>query len=86
MTEADIRTAFLEELTQIAPDIDPDEVGEEDHLQDDLELDSMDFLNLVTALHQRLDIDIPEIDYPKIANLALAVVYLKGRIGCPTRA
>ena len=81
MTEADIRTAFLEELTQIAPDIDPDEVGEEDHLQDDLELDSMDFLNLVTALHQRLDIDIPEIDYPKIANLALAVVYLKGRIG-----
>lgn len=81
MTDADIRQAFLDELTRIAPDIAPGDVGEGDHLQDDLELDSMDFLNLVTALHQRLGVDIPEIDYPKIATLALAVEYLKGRIG-----
>ena len=81
MTDAEIRNAFLEELTKIAPDIDPGHVGEGDHLQDDLELDSMDFLNLVTALHQRIGVDIPEIDYPKIATLALAVAYLKGRIG-----
>ncbi|SNR50916.1 acyl carrier protein [Puniceibacterium sediminis] len=81
MTDAEIRQAFLEELTQVAPDIDPGDVGEDDHLQDDLELDSMDFLNLVTALHQRLGVDIPEVDYPKIATLALAVGYLKGRIG-----
>jgi acyl carrier protein len=81
MTDAEIRNAFLEELTQVAPDIDPGDVGENDHLQDDLELDSMDFLNLVTALHQRIGVDIPEIDYPRIATLALAVSYLKGRIG-----
>lgn len=79
MTDAEIRQAFLQELTQIAPDIDPGNVGEDDHLQDDLDLDSMDFLNLVTALHQRLGVDIPEIDYPKIATLALAVEYLKSR-------
>ena len=81
MTNLDIRKVFLEELTKIAPDIDPDDVGEKDHLQDDLELDSMDFLNLVTALHQRLGVDIPEVDYPKIATLALALGYLKERIG-----
>lgn len=81
MTDADIRKAFLEELTKIAPDIDPGDVGEGDHLQDDLELDSMDILNLVTALHQRLGVDIPEVDYPQIATLALATGYLKGRIG-----
>ena len=81
MTDAEIRNAFLEELTKIAPDIDPGDVCEGDHLQDDLELDSMDFLNLVTALHQRIGVDIPEIDYPKIATLAHAVAYLKGRIG-----
>jgi acyl carrier protein len=80
MTDAEIRIAFLEELTQIAPDIAPCDVGDGDHLQDDLELDSMDFLNLVSALHKRLGVDIPEIDYPKIATLALGVVYLKGRI------
>lgn len=81
MTDAEIRNAFLEQLTKIAPDIDPGDVGESDHLQDDLDLDSMDFLNLVTALHKRLSVDIPEFDYPKIATLALAVAYLKGRIG-----
>lgn len=76
MTEAEIRAAYLEELTRVAPDIDPATVGEDDHLQDDLELDSMDVLNLVTALHERLGVDIPESDYPEIATLRLAVPYL----------
>lgn len=80
MTKEDIRTAFIEELLDIAPDIDPDTLGEDDLLQDDLELDSMDVLNLVTALHRRLNVDIPETDYPQIATLALAVSYLTARV------
>ncbi len=76
MTENEIRTAFIEELTKVAPDITPEDVGDDDHIQDDLELDSMDVLNLVTALHQRLGVDIPEQDYPQIATLALATGYL----------
>ncbi|MBS0126765.1 acyl carrier protein [Thetidibacter halocola] len=72
----DYRAIYLEELVRVAPDIDPETVGENDHLQDDLELDSMDVLNLVTALHERLGVDIPERDYPRIATLAQAVVYL----------
>ena len=77
MTEEDIRAAYLDELSRIAPDIDPASVGENDHLQDDLELDSMDVLNLVTALHERIGVDIPERDYPQIATVALATAYLK---------
>jgi len=80
MTNAEIRKIFLEELTNIAPDIDPADVGDSDHLQDDLELDSMDFLNLVSALHQRLGVNVSEADYPKIATLALAVEYLNENI------
>ena len=76
MTPQEIRTAFLEELVTVAPDLDPDLVGENDHIQDDLELDSMDVLNLVTALHDRLGVNIPEVDYPHIATLAQAVAYL----------
>ncbi len=76
MTPQDIRTAFLTELTKVAPDIDPASVSEDDHIQDDLELDSMDVLNLVTALHARFGIDIPESDYPQIATPSLAVAYL----------
>ena len=78
MTEEEYRTAYLEELTRVAPDIDPATVGDDDHIQEDLELDSMDVLNLVTALHERLGIDIPEADYPQIATLKLAVTYLAG--------
>lgn len=80
MTKQDIRTAFIEELVAIAPDIDPATLGENNHLQDDLELDSMDVLNLVTALHRRLNVDIPETDYPQIATLARAVSYLTARV------
>jgi acyl carrier protein len=77
MTADDIRRIYLEELVRVAPDLDAATIGENDHLQDDLELDSMDVLNLVTALHQRLGVDIPEEDYPKIATLAKATDYLQ---------
>jgi acyl carrier protein len=76
MTEADYRAAYLEELTRVAPDIDAATVDDDEHIQDDLELDSMDVLNLVTALHERFGIDIPEADYPQIATVSLAVAYL----------
>jgi acyl carrier protein len=76
MTADDIRRIYLEELVRVAPDLDADTIGENDHLQDDLELDSMDVLNLVIALHQRLGVDIPEEDYPQIATLAKATDYL----------
>jgi acyl carrier protein len=70
------RAIFIEELCRVAPDIDPASVGDDDHIQDDLELDSMDVLNLVSALHARLGVDIPERDYPEIATPARAAAYL----------
>ena len=76
MTKTDFRAAFLEELTRIAPDIDPATVRDDDHIQDDLELDSMDVLNLVTALHERFNVNIPEADYEEIATPGLAAAYL----------
>jgi acyl carrier protein len=80
MAKDDIRTAFLADLTAVAPDLDPATVGEDDHLQDDLGLDSMDFLNLVSALHKRFGLPIPEADYPRLATPARAVAYLKEKL------
>ena len=80
MTPAAIRAAFLDELAAVAPDLDPAAIGEDDHLQEDLELDSMDILNLVSALHRRLGVDIPEPDYPRIATLRLAIPYLEAAL------
>lgn len=76
MTETDLRAAFLADLTAVAPDLDPASIGDDDHLQDDLGLDSMDFLNLVSALHKRFGLPIPESDYPSLATPAKAVAYL----------
>lgn len=72
----DYRTAFLEELSKIAPDIDPSAVSDDDHIQDDLELDSMDVLNLVSALHERFGLNIPETDYEELATPRSAAAYL----------
>lgn len=80
MTEQEIKTAYLEEITRVAPDLDAADIGPDDHLQDDLELDSMDVLNLVTALHDRLGVDIPEKDYVRIETLNKAVDYLTERL------
>lgn len=76
MTEAEIRSILLQELTRIAPDLDAATIRGTDHLQDELELDSMDVLNLVIALDARFGVAIPETDYKRIATPDLAVAYL----------
>ncbi|MFT7596890.1 MAG: acyl carrier protein [Paracoccaceae bacterium] len=80
MTNADIRRAFLDDLVSVAPDIDPATVRDSDHLQDDLEIDSMDFLGLITALHTRFGLPIPEADYPQLATLGAAVSYIAAHL------
>jgi acyl carrier protein len=81
MTPAQIRADFLADLTDVAPDLDPASIGDDDHLQDDLGLDSMDFLNLVAALHRRFGLPIPEADYPRLATPAKAVGYIEEMLG-----
>ncbi|HBG99862.1 MAG: acyl carrier protein [Rhodobacteraceae bacterium] len=85
MTEEEIRRGYLEELVKVAPDIAPEDVGADDHLQDDLALDSMDVLNFVAALHERFGVDVPEREYPQIATLSVAIGYLGQRIGVAGR-
>ena len=81
MTDADIRAALHEELGNIAPDIDLQEVDPSADLRAALDIDSMDFLNFVTAIHHRLGVDIPELDYPKLVTLNGAVSYLQAKLG-----
>lgn len=81
MNQAEIRRAFIGALVEIAPDLDPACIGDADQLQADLGLDSMDVLNLVSLLHQRLGLSIPERDYPRLATPAQAVAYLATALG-----
>ena len=76
MNDTEIRTIFLEELGNIAPEADSRQLDPAADLREALDLDSMDFLNLMTALHRRVGVNIPELDYPKLFTLDGAVRYL----------
>jgi len=78
--KTDIRAVLLEELGNIAPEIDVEAIDPGADLREALDIDSMDFLNFVTAIHHRLGVDIPEIDYPKFVTLAGAVAYVDGKL------
>lgn len=60
MTKDEIRAIIIEEIGNIAPEVDAGSVGEGEDLREALDMDSMDIFNLVAALHQRFDIDIPD--------------------------
>jgi acyl carrier protein len=79
MSDLDIRAVLQEELGKIAPDIALDTVAPSADLREALDIDSMDFLNFVTAIHHRLGIDIPELDYPKLVTLNGAIKYLEAK-------
>lgn len=80
MTPADIKRAVLEVLTRIAPETDPASIQSGASFRDQLDLDSMDFLNFVIALHERFRIEIPEVDYPQLYTLDGAVAYVASKI------
>jgi acyl carrier protein len=79
MNPTNIRAIFQDELGRIAPEVDFETIDAEADLREQVDIDSMDFLNLVTALHARLGVDIPETDYPKLATLKGALAYLEQR-------
>src|SRR5574338_1683757 len=87
MNEKDLAAALAEELHRIAPDIDLADIDREADLREQFDIDSMDFLNLVTALHKRYGLPIPQTDYPRLATFAKAVAYLmeKARWGPEAR-
>ena len=80
MTSQEIRKTVIEALTQIAPEIDPASIEPGASFRDQLDLDSMDFLNFVLAVHERLGVEIPEADYPRLSTLDGAVAYLAVRL------
>jgi len=72
----DISGAILDIIAHIAPDEDVSDVKPDVRLRDQLELDSMDFLDIVMELRKRYGVEVPEEDYPKLATLDSCVEYL----------
>lgn len=83
MTRADIQAGIAAELRRIAPEADLAAVDPAADLREALELDSMDFLNLLIALDRRFGVAVPEVDYPQVATLAGLIGYLAARSAAP---
>lgn len=76
----DVRAVVQEELNNIAPEINLATIDPAADLRETLDIDSMDFLHFITAIHHRLGVDIPELDYPKLITLNGAIAYLKAKL------
>jgi acyl carrier protein len=79
MTDAEIKALIVDILGSIAPEADAGALAGDEDMRDALDLDSMDFLNMMIALHERSGIDIPEADYPRLFTMDGAVAYLRQR-------
>ncbi len=80
MNTDELHDLISEVLSGIAPEADPSAIDPTEDLRDELDLDSMDELNMITRVSERLRIDIPERDYPQMRSLDGAVSYLARRL------
>lgn len=81
MNRTGILDVIREELARLAPEVEFDQLDPAVDLREQVDLDSMDFLNLQIGLHQRLGVEIPERDAAKLATLDGAAAYIEAALG-----
>lgn len=80
MNRDELRTAILETLTGVAPEIDAAALAPAKPLRDQVDLDSADWLNFLVALHARIGVDIPDADVARLNTLDKLVDYCAARL------
>ncbi|WP_417910012.1 acyl carrier protein [Candidatus Electronema sp. PJ] len=80
MTRDEIKYLILDIIQNIDEDAEFDDLDEDKPLRDQLDLDSMDFLDIVMELRKRHKLQIPEEDYPQLATLTSCVNYLEPKL------
>lgn len=81
MDKQHIRDELIRNLRIIAPEVDGTTLSDQALLREQVDLDSMDWLNFIQAVHKNLQVDIPEADYARLATLQQLIDYLEGRLG-----
>jgi len=74
------RQVILDAIEKVAPDIDPDTLPSDVDFREDAELDSMDFLGVLTAIQEATGIEVPETDYSQIVTIDSFTEYLSARM------
>lgn len=80
MNRDELRARLVGLLTGVAPDVDTATLLPGVDFRDQFDFDSMDTLNFAIAIHESLGVNVPEIDYAKLASLDKCVAYLEMRL------
>ena len=80
MIEQRVKAIVLDIISVVAPDADVSTLHDEANLRDHLDLDSMDFLDIVMELRKRFKVEVPKEEYPQLATLAGCVTYLAPKL------
>lgn len=72
----DLRDTVLAVLARIAPEADLAALPDDADLREELDIDSIDFLNLMVGIYEALGIEVPEADYARCTTIAGCVAYL----------
>jgi acyl carrier protein len=80
VNETEIKTRVIAIIKSVAPEVEEGELRSDRPLRDQIDLDSMDWLNVLVALHEKLHVDIPEADYGKLVTLDNLVGYLRDKL------
>ncbi len=80
MSDEDLKQIVQHALHRIAPEIDLSQLDPSIDLREQVDLDSMDILNLAIAIHEATAVDIPEADYPHMVTIDGAIAYLRSRL------
>ena len=75
-----VRTEVLAILKRLAPEVDPAQIVPDQVLRTQVDLDSMDWLNVLVSVHEQLRVNIPELDYGKVVTLDAMVAYLADKL------
>ena len=80
MNPNDIRSGIVAAIQAVAPEVEADDLAADRPLRSLVDLDSMDWLNVIVGLHERFGVDIPEADYAKLTTLDAIAAYLAERL------
>lgn len=80
MTRDELRQAVLGVLNEIAPEADLGRLNPDRPIRDQLDIDSIDFMRLLIGVNEKLHVDVPEADYPRVASLNGLLQYLGDRL------
>ena len=76
----DTREIVLAAIIKVAPDVDPSTVPGDVDFREEADLDSMDFIGILTAVHEATGVEVPEIDYPLVTTVDAFAAYLSTRV------